>query len=102
MDNITDAISRITDWSKNEQDHLPTVNDHADDDDSSEVAVNAVDIATISDIESVKKEMAALQEKDHLERKNVVFGSWHSTPRATKLGTISRMYNNCGPTPGDH
>merc|ERR1739842_54532 len=81
IDNTADAISRIEDWSKTDQDRFPQ------DDDS--IEVNNVTAMMKSDFEQAILEVNNLKLKDDTERsanlKGAISNSWHTTPKKEKL-----------------
>ena len=95
MDNTTDAISRIQDWSKTDQDRLGSVEDSKDIDDDS-IEINKTEIINRSDLDNVILEVSSLKTSDRVSINSAILGSWHSTPRPIELSTLLTMYGNGG------
>ena len=95
IDNTTDAISRIKDWSNNDPDRLDSVEDSRDiDDDSNEV--NITKFINKTDLDKVILEVNSMQTSDRAGINSAILGSWHSTPRPIQLTTLLKMYGNGG------
>ena len=95
IDNTTDAISRIKDWSGKDPDRLDSVEDSRDiDDDSNEV--NITEFINKTDMDNVILEVNSMQASDRASINSAILGSWHSTPRPIQLATLLKMYENGG------
>ena len=93
IENTTDAISRISDWSKEDPNRMNPVEDSKGIDDDS-IEVNRVNMGIRSDIDWVQKEMKSLNKNDPVAVKNTILGSWQSTPRPIQLSVLTTMYGN--------
>ena len=98
IDNTTDAISRIKDWSKKDPERLESVEDSRDiDDDSTEVL--ATEIINKSDLEEVMSEVNSLDldnRMDALNASSAILGSWFTTPKNYGLQNLLKMYGHGG------
>ena len=74
IDNTSDAISRIEDWSKTDPDRFGTVNDHTDLDDDS-ISVNNVEIMIKSDYEDAVFEVNNLTKVSEVEKSANIDGA---------------------------
>ena len=103
VDNTTDAISRIQDWSKEDPDRLAPVEDSIDiDDDSPEV--HATELINKTDLEEVMAEVNSLDNSSRLynhDVSNAILGSWFTTPKHQQLNLLLKMYGNSRPNADD-
>ena len=104
IDNTTDAISRIKDWNKNpeaDKERMESVSDHHDiDDDSAEIfSCYQTEVINNSDLNDVILEVSCLKTTrlaDESEISGALLGSWNTTPSATRLDTLLKMYGRGG------
>ena len=80
IDNTCDAISRIKDWTENDKDRLPSVEDSRDIDDTS-MEVNLTESLNTSDLQNVMSEVNTLKITDKVGHNSAILGSWFTTPR---------------------
>ena len=95
LENTTDALSRIQDWSSIDPERLESVDDFTDSDD------NQFQIMTtrtnISDLAHVIQEVKPLDvTKDIVDINNAMLGSWITTPSHTQLEVLMTMYGRGG------
>lgn len=96
IDNTSDAISRIKEWSKIDKDRMDSVDDHKDINDDS-IGVNANELINKTDLEEVSCEVNNLDLNKNSDRANLssaLLGSWHTTPRSEQLRIMLEMYGN--------
>ena len=95
IDNTSDAISRIEDWSKTDQDRFGTVNDHTEVDDDS-IGINNVEVLIKNDFEDAIFEVNSLAIVSETERSANIDGalsnSWHTTPKKEQLRILIDMF----------
>ena len=99
VDNTTDALSRIQDWSKKDPERLDPVEDSIDiDDDSTDVY--ATEIINKTDLDEVIEEVNALEVESKMHKHdvaNAILGSWFTTPKQSRLQFLLRMFGNGTP-----
>ena len=99
VDNTTDALSRIQDWSKKDPERLEPVEDSRDiDDDSSKV--HATEVINKTDLDEVMEEVNALEVESRMynhDVANAILGSWFTTPKQSQLQFLLKMYGNSNP-----
>jgi hypothetical protein len=95
IDNTSDAISRIEDWSKTDPDRFGTVNDHTDIDDDS-MNINNVELMIKNDHQTQRFEVNSLAKVSEVERSANIDGalsnSWFTTPKKEQLRILLNMY----------
>ena len=80
INNTTDTISRIKDWSGNDRDRFESVEDCRDiDNDSNET--NLTEFINNSDLDSAIMEVNSMNVNDKVSVTSAILGSWHTTPR---------------------
>ena len=95
MDNTSDAISRIKNWSSVDKDRLKPVEDSRDVDDNS-TEVNLTEVINSTDLDSVILEINTMKTSDRVSLNSAILSSWHSTPSPNQLSTLLTMYGNGG------
>ena len=96
IENTTDAISHIKDWSTKDPERLESVEVSRDIDNNSPV-INATEIINHTDLEEVMLEINSLNMDNNTGKANsssAVLGSWFTTPKPQQLQTLLRMYGN--------
>ena len=96
IDNTTDAISRIKEWNKKDDDRMGSVDDHRDIDDDS-IDINQTEFGRKDDLQNVIIEVNNLDletTKGKADLKGALMGSWHTTPKPEQLRILLEMYGN--------
>ena len=93
IDNTTDAISRIKDWSGNDPDRFESVEDSRDIDDESN-DINLTEFINNSNLDNMIMEVNSMNVNDKASVISAILGSWNTTPRQIQLATLLKMYGH--------